>query len=101
MNEPRDTLAAGVAALRKFRRRRSSQPASPAGRVGQTRRLTSISIAGEVSTPLHVCASHELSRSHREQSDGAQNAAVRELWRGGDDAVGDVVVDRLRCDQPQ
>lgn len=58
-------------------------------------RLTSGSVAGELSAPLNVGASTVGTGSDGVQADRAQNAGVGELGAGSDDAVGDGVVDGL------
>lgn len=60
------------------------------------RRLTGIGVAGEVAGPLDEGAVLELARGDGEQADGADDGGVRQLGLGGDDGVGDVVVDGLR-----
>lgn len=60
-------------------------------------RLTSIGIAGEVTSPLDEGAALEIARSDREQADSGQDRSVAELRLRSDDTVGDVVVDGLQC----
>ena len=54
---------------------------------------TGISITAEVACPLHKGASLQLPARDRVAAHGAQHARVRQLGLGGDDTVGDVVVD--------
>jgi hypothetical protein len=54
---------------------------------------TSIGVAGEVASPFDEGAVLKLARGDGVAADGADDAGVRELRLGSDDAVGDVVVD--------
>lgn len=58
-------------------------------------RLTSIGIAREACIPLNIGAVSVSTSSDSVQADGAEDAGVGELWSGGDDAVGDGVIDGL------
>lgn len=61
-------------------------------------RHTSISIAREVAGPLDIGVVLVLARGDGEEADGAQGGRVAEVGIGGDDRVGDVVVDGLERD---
>jgi len=54
---------------------------------------TCISIAAEVSRPLDKGRALKLSAGDRVETDGADNAGVAQSWLGGDDGVGNGVVD--------
>lgn len=56
---------------------------------------TGVGIAGEVGAPLDVGATSMLTSSDGVEADGAQDGRVGDLGPGGDDAVGDGVVDGL------
>jgi hypothetical protein len=58
-------------------------------------RLTSISIAAEVACPGDVRVALVLARGDGVQADGGDDGCVAQGGLGGDDAVGDVVVDGL------
>jgi len=57
--------------------------------------LTSIGIAREVASPLNVGATLSLAGGHGIEADGGEDGRVAQLRLGGDDAVGDVMVDGL------
>lgn len=57
--------------------------------------LTSISVTGKMTAPLDIGAALQLSGSDRIATDGGEDRRVSDLRLGGDDAVRDVVVDRL------
>lgn len=63
--------------------------------LAMTRTHTSISITGEIPSPLDKRAALILAASHWVALNRAENARVRELRLGCDHAVGDVVVDGL------
>lgn len=56
---------------------------------------TSIGIVGEVTAPLNKSAALKLTRCDGIAANGAQDTRVGQLGLGGDDGVGDVVVDGL------
>ena len=58
---------------------------------------TGISVAREMTGPLHVRVSFVLARGDGEAADGREDGCVAEGGLGGDDAVGDVVLDCLCC----
>lgn len=60
------------------------------------RKLTGVGVAREVAGPLDEGAVLEVARGDGEEADGADDAGVGQLGLGGDDGVGDVVVDGLR-----
>ena len=55
--------------------------------------LTGTSIVGEVACPFNKGGTLAVAAGDWVALDGAQDAAVVELWLGGDDGVGDEVVD--------
>lgn len=57
--------------------------------------LTGIGITRETRIPLNIGAVSVSARSNGVQADGAEDARVGKLWAGGDDTVGDGVVDGL------
>lgn len=57
--------------------------------------LTGIGITRETRIPLNIGAVSVSARSDSVQADGAEDARVGQLWAGGDDTVGDGVVDGL------
>ena len=63
--------------------------------VRQGTRLTSVGIAGEISSPLDEGATLEIARCDGVQADGREDGRVAELGLGSNNAVGDVVVDSL------
>lgn len=67
----------------------------PQQRVKQQSEPTGVGIAGEVGAPLDVGATSMLTSSDGVEADGAQDGRVGDLGPGGDDAVGDGVVDGL------
>lgn len=58
-------------------------------------KLTGVGVAGEVGAPLNVGAVGVRASSDGVAADGAEHARVGELGGGGDDAVGNGVVDGL------
>lgn len=63
------------------------------GKTGVRKEHTGASIAGEVGAPLDIGASSMLTSSDGVAADGAQNRRVGDFGAGGDDAVGDHVVE--------
>lgn len=61
----------------------------------QYSRHTGVGIAGKVGAPLDIGAPSMLASSDSVAADGAQDRREADLWAGGDDAVGDHVVDGL------
>jgi len=53
---------------------------------------TSISITGEIASPLNECLSFVVAGGNGEEADGAHDAGVAELGLGGDDGVSNVVI---------
>ena len=56
---------------------------------------TSISITGEIASPLNECLSFVVAGGNGEEADGAHDAGVAELGLGGDDGVSNVVINCL------
>lgn len=57
---------------------------------------TGISVAGEVASPLDKGASLELAGSNGIAADCGENRGIAKLGFGGNDTIGDVVVDSLQ-----
>jgi len=60
---------------------------------------TGVGVTGEVGGPLDVGAVLELAGGDSPTADGTDHTRIRQLRLGGDDAVGDVMVDGLSWGQ--
>lgn len=56
---------------------------------------TSVCVTAEVAGPLHESAAGVVAGGDLVETNRADDRCICQCWLGGDDAVGDVVVDRL------